>query len=136
LALLMSISSYASSYDKLYCRNVGDLRKIVKLQGDTVLAAVDEYEDWEQVVQRRYHVMQTTYSLQAQGFIFRFDRSQAPLLSKKNIDGDTKVLFRGRLEKGLSKSYQGEYVCILNGYLALTIQGHEPDGGYSISVNY
>lgn len=132
--LTFSINSLA--FDNLHCRKVSDLRQIVKLQGDTLIASIDEYEDWETPISKRTKVKVGEDTISAYGLEFNLEVSVNTTLPDSNIDGNSAVLFKADLVKGLIKSFQGEYVCIKNGYLALTIQGDEPDGGYSISVNY
>ena len=57
-----------------------------------------------------------------------------PEIDYRKVDGDMDKLMLGVFSKGLRTSFHGEYACIKDGYMGLTIQGDEPDGGYSISI--
>lgn len=146
LVFLVAPSVFALS-GEIFCRNLVDFRKIVLIRpaqppADSnrlvqIVAATDEYENngIQIVANRMAHISENKLNSHISGYNVDFLlRNVPPHLSKVYVDGDFNALFSGQLLRGLSRLHDGKYACV-RGYLALTIQGNEPNGGLSISVN-
>ena len=142
-----------AAFGKIFCRADADVRRILTLEpgerGFTLAAKADDYGSGssarEQTIAQRHAltlVLQPStttgqpyaYATATNvGIVYHFDRPSG--LDPSRIDGDAEALFSASFRHGLRRSYHGDYTCIRNGYLALTVTGQEIDGDYSISVN-
>jgi hypothetical protein len=123
------------------CRNLEDFRmKITVIEtgkGPVLRASMDDYGSGDSardsfIASRTVSWNETRYS--AWGIEFKLLFNEGPEIDYRKVDGDMDELFLGVLVKGLRREFHGEYACVENKSMGLTIQGDEPDGGYSITL--
>jgi hypothetical protein len=137
-----------------FCRHNGDFRRIIRAtpratDNYKLEAVTDDYGSGdsgrESVIARRNEVNYSrSHPNGGAPYVGRFSAhnlamtlwfTEGSQLAPSRIEGDRMVLFNAYLASGLRAPFKGSYTCIENGYLALTIQGDDSDGGYAISVN-
>ena len=141
MTILALLSTTTFAMADLHCRNLDDFRrqiKIVQTSGGPVIhALVDDYgsgHSARDTIIAKQKVVKSGVEYTGWNLVFTVFPNQMPEIDYRKVDGDRDDLILAVFSKGLRTSFHGEYACIENGYMGLTIQGDEPDGGYSISI--
>ena len=131
------------AHPQYFCRNNDEKTKILKAipaaEGRyNLIAAEDQYEDEsrtpEVTIARRLglshaevtHEGETLERLQANGVLMWLYPNRSSVLDPVYLDGDISAVFHASFQVGLRRSHHGEYTCVKDGYLALTINGNVP----------
>jgi hypothetical protein len=138
--VLTSIPASASS---ISCRNLDDFRRQVNIietsGGPVIQASVDDYgsgHSARDTIIAKQKVVKGGTEYTGWNLVFNTYPNITPDIDYRKVDGDREELFLGVFSKGLRTSFHGEYACIKDGYLGITIVGDEPDGGYSLTYSF